>query len=38
MDLNDFLIHSYALNTRLSRNLIMQSHGDRFREYINKLQ
>ena len=32
MDLNDFLIHSNALNIQLSRNLIMQSHGDRFRE------
>ena len=36
MDLNDFLIHSNALNIRLSRNLITQSRGDRFREYINK--
>ena len=38
MDLNDFLIHSNALNIRLSRNLITQSRGDRFREYINKWQ
>ena len=35
MDLNDFLIHSNALNIRLSRNLITQSRRDRFREYIN---
>ena len=35
MDLNDFLIHSNALNIRLSRNLITQSHGDRFHKYIN---
>ena len=38
MDLNDFLIHSKALNIRLSRNLITQSYGDRFHEYINKWQ
>ena len=36
MDLNDFLIHSKALNIQLSRNLITQSYGDRFHEYINK--
>ena len=36
MDLNDFLIHSNALNIRLPRNLITPSHGDRFHEYINK--
>ena len=36
MDLNDFLILSNALNIRLSRNLITQSHGDRFRKYISK--
>ena len=38
MDLNDFLIHSNALNIRLSGNLITQSIGDRFCEYINKWQ
>ena len=38
MDLNDFLIHSNALNIRLSRNLITQSRENRFREYINKWQ
>ena len=38
MDLNDFSIHSNALNIRLLHNLIMQSHGDHFREYINKWQ
>ena len=36
MDLNDFLINCNALNNRLSPNLITQSRGDRFREYINK--
>ena len=35
MDLNDFLIHSSALNIRLSCNLITQSPEDRFHEYIN---
>ena len=38
MDLNDFLIHSNALNIRLSRNLITQSCRDRFHKYINKSQ
>ena len=38
MDLNDFLIHSNALNTRLSPNLITQPLEDCFREYINKWQ
>ena len=38
MDLNDFLIRSNVLNIRLSRNLITQSHRDRFCEYINKWQ
>ena len=38
MDLTGFLIHSNALNIRLSRNLIMQSRGDRFHEYINEWQ
>ena len=38
MDLIDFLIHSNALNIRLLRNLITQSHGDRFHEYIHKWQ
>ena len=38
MDLNDFLIHSNALNTRLSPNLVTQPLGDRFRKYINKWQ
>ena len=38
MDLNDFLINCNALNNRLSPNLITQSRGDRFREYINKWQ
>ena len=38
MDLNKFLIHSNALNIRLSRNLITQSRRDRFREHINKWQ
>ena len=38
MDLNDFLIHSKALDIQLSRNLITQFHDDRFREYINKWQ
>ena len=38
MDLNDFLIHSNALNIRLSRNLITQSCRDRLHEYINKSQ
>ena len=36
MDLNDFLIQSNALDIQLLRNLITQSHVDRFREYINK--
>ena len=34
MDLNDFLIHSNALNIRLSRNSITESRRDGFREYI----
>ena len=34
MDVNDFLIHSNTLNIRLSRNLIAQSRGDHFCEYI----
>ena len=38
IDLNDFLIHSNALNIPLLRNLITQSHGDSFYEYINKWQ
>ena len=38
MDLNEILIDSNALNVRLSRNLITQSCGDHFREYINKWQ
>ena len=38
MNLNDFLIHSNALNIPLLRNLITQSHGDGFYEYINKWQ
>ena len=38
MDLNNFLIYSNALSIRLSRNLVTQSHGDRFREYVNKFQ
>ena len=38
MDLDEFLIHSNALNIQLSRNLITQSRGDRFREYTNKWQ
>ena len=38
MDLNDFLIRSNVLNIQLSRNLITQSHRDRFCEYINKWQ
>ena len=36
MDLNDLLIHSNALNIRLSRNLITQSRGNRFCEYMQK--
>ena len=36
MDLNDFLIHSNALKIRLSRNLITQSDGGHYREYVNK--
>ena len=32
MDLNEFSIHSNALNIRYSRNLITQFHGDSFRE------
>ena len=35
MDLNEFLIHSSALNIQLPRNLITQFRGNRFREYIN---
>ena len=38
LHLNDFLNPSNALNICLSRNLITQSRGDHFREYINKLQ
>ena len=38
MDLNDLLIHSNALNIRLSRNLITQSRGNRFCEYMQKWQ
>ena len=38
IDLNDFLIHSNALYIGLSCNLITQSHGVRFCEYINKWQ
>ena len=38
MDLNGFLIRSNALNIQLSRNLFAQSHGNFFREYINKWQ
>ena len=34
MDLNDFLIHSSALNIRLSRNLITQSCEGSFCEYM----
>ena len=34
--MNDFLIHSNSLDIRLLRNLITQSRGDGFREYINK--
>ena len=30
MDLSDFLIHSNALNIRLSCNLVTQSHVDHF--------
>ena len=37
-DLNDFLIHSNALNIWLPRNLSTQSRGDRFHEYINTWQ
>ena len=38
MNLNDFLIYRNTLTIWLSRNLITQSHGDRFRECINKWQ
>ena len=38
MELNGFLTHSNALNIRLSHNLITQSRGDRFCEYINNWQ
>ena len=38
LNLNDLLIHCNALNVWLWRNLIMQSRGDHFHEYINKWQ
>ena len=38
MNVNDFFIRSNDLNIRLSRNLITQFHGDRFRKYKNKWQ
>ena len=38
LNLNDLLIHCNTLNVWLWRNLIMQSRGDHFHEYINKWQ
>ena len=38
MDLKDFLVCSNALNIQFSRNLITQSYGNRFRDYMNKWQ
>ena len=38
MGLNDFLIHSNALNIQLPCNLITQSREGLFREYLNKWQ